>query len=514
MIDLLEGIPGSGKSYEAVVFHVLPALKKGRKVVTNLPLNVEAFAKLDARYPDLLDIRKEPRPILGRWDAEAAGRGESCFVLGDFEQPKAVKVTQKIHGMNVQVTGVLDDENDRVVGEFEGRPSIKAPAGTPLFGHVWDFYDDWRGEGNQGPLYIIDECHVSFPKENVRKGRGTPDNVIQWFKLSRHFGADILLMTQRMNALEPDIAELAQHHIRVMKALFLGKKDEYVRKVFAGYRGGEVQVNIRQYKSQYFHLYQSHTQGSTVIEAAPSDLDTKYVRLKKFNRIFYVVTALACVYAGYKILHKPDNNEHAKAFKAAAHKTPEGHKLLGVAPDGSPISEPYKPPTSQQAMVKSREPEKVSEASQESAKEPEKKDPEPLEGKGVHIVGWALFDKKKLMHSIVLSKDGRTIADIKASDLVQAGYEYQPLAECMAYLSWKGQKRAVTCDAPRVASGTDSKPVVIEDPAARYRAGAQHQSQAMQEEAEYRPPQYQQHATMADISKVGRTARLVDSGRL
>lgn len=119
-----------------------------------------------------------------------------------------------------------------------------------------------------------------------------------------------------------------------------------------------------------------------------------------------------------------------------------------------------------------------------------------------------------MVHSIVLSKDGRTIADIKASYLVQAGYEYQPLAECMAYLIWKGQKRAVTCDAPRVASGTDSKPVVIEDPGAKNRAGAPHQHQAMHEEAEYRAPQYQQHATMADISKVGRTARWVDSGKL
>jgi len=91
MIDLLEGIPGSGKSYEAVVYHVLPALKNGRKVVTNLPLNVDAFAKLDARYRDLLDIRKAPLPVLGRWDAEAANRNENCFVLGEFEAPEEVQ---------------------------------------------------------------------------------------------------------------------------------------------------------------------------------------------------------------------------------------------------------------------------------------------------------------------------------------------------------------------------------------------------------------------------------------
>lgn len=61
MINLLIGAPGGGKSYEAVVYHVLPALAKGRKVVTNLPLVIEQFAALDATYPDLIDLRTESR---------------------------------------------------------------------------------------------------------------------------------------------------------------------------------------------------------------------------------------------------------------------------------------------------------------------------------------------------------------------------------------------------------------------------------------------------------------------
>ncbi|WP_022959306.1 zonular occludens toxin family protein [Spongiibacter tropicus] len=36
MIVFHEGLPGSGKSYEACVFHILPALKAGRRVVTNI----------------------------------------------------------------------------------------------------------------------------------------------------------------------------------------------------------------------------------------------------------------------------------------------------------------------------------------------------------------------------------------------------------------------------------------------------------------------------------------------
>lgn len=43
MINLLVGPPGGGKSYEAVVEHVLKAVMSGRLVVTNLPLNVDQF---------------------------------------------------------------------------------------------------------------------------------------------------------------------------------------------------------------------------------------------------------------------------------------------------------------------------------------------------------------------------------------------------------------------------------------------------------------------------------------
>jgi zona occludens toxin len=46
MINGLSGRPGSGKSYEAVVTHILPALQQGRKIVTNIPLNIEWFVSV------------------------------------------------------------------------------------------------------------------------------------------------------------------------------------------------------------------------------------------------------------------------------------------------------------------------------------------------------------------------------------------------------------------------------------------------------------------------------------
>lgn len=59
MINLMLGQPGGGKSYEATVFHVLPAIMAGRKVITNLPLDLTRWAAL---YPDkvhLIEVRTQ-----------------------------------------------------------------------------------------------------------------------------------------------------------------------------------------------------------------------------------------------------------------------------------------------------------------------------------------------------------------------------------------------------------------------------------------------------------------------
>lgn len=446
MIDLLEGIPGSGKSYEAVVYHVLPALKKGRKVITNLPLNIDAFVKLDARYADLIDIRKAPRPVLGMWDAEAANRGENCFKLGQFLMPE-------------------DEEADLGVGpdrfetfEFEGRPAMHPPAGIKLFGHVWDFYDDWRGPDNIGPLYVIDECHVSFPRENLRKKRFTPDDVIQWFKLHRHYGADVVLMTQRMRALEEDIAGLAQFHIRVHKAHFLGKSDEYIRKVLAGYKGGEVQVNERKYLKQYFPLYKSHTQGGTVIESGVRDLSSTFTKVKRSRNIMFGFSALAVVYAFWANLKPAPKPPHVETFTKAIAQVPPGQTLVDIKPDGTAVhvpsssiaQNPYLLPDAGTPAPAPAQPAKTAM-------------PEPLEGKTVHMVGMMHMPSKGTVYRLSIAQGSRVHFDVNSAELEEAGYAFKVLAHCMAVLTWDGKSRPVTCDAPASNAGTEAKPVVVTD---------------------------------------------------
>ncbi len=48
-ITAYTGLPGSGKSYSAVTFGIMPAIKAGRAIVTNLPLNVDVIL---SEYPE------------------------------------------------------------------------------------------------------------------------------------------------------------------------------------------------------------------------------------------------------------------------------------------------------------------------------------------------------------------------------------------------------------------------------------------------------------------------------
>lgn len=104
MIYGTSGRPRSGKTYEVVTQHIIPALKDGRKIITNIPLNVEWFVD----------------------------------VLGAQVRDLIVLIDGKYH-------------------EFgKARP----------FSTADDFlkYDTWRNDKNQGVYFFIDECHLAMPK--------------------------------------------------------------------------------------------------------------------------------------------------------------------------------------------------------------------------------------------------------------------------------------------------------------------------------------------------------------
>ncbi len=409
MINALEGIPGSGKSYEAVVYHVLPALEKGRKVITNLPLDVERFAAINPDYRALLDVRKFAQPVRGTWDANAANRGELAFVLGD-------------------VTPIQDVE---------------------IFGHVWDFWDEWKGEGGIGPLYVIDECHVCFPAAR-RGGSSTPKDVIQWFKIHRHYGADVLLMTQSFRDIEQSITSLIATLIKVRKADVLGKKNKYIRKVHAGYRGGLVSTDQRDYKAQFFPLYKSHTQGGAVVEAQASDVTPFVAKWRRGTAIFWVFALLFLVYAFW-----PEAEKKPTQFQADLKRVPSGMVLV----EGEGGKPAYRKPLTPDGALPPGEPAPLAPAPPV----------EPYKGKNFHLSGWLQFGGT-LVYMFEVSANGQRIGTTDNVQLAKAGYSYTHLAECAGVLNWHGEDRPVTCDAPRLTQGVESKPIVVSE--ARLAGGA------------------------------------------
>lgn len=99
---LLLGIPGSGKSYEAVAYHIIPALRRGRKVITNLPLNREAINDyLSKDVTELLQTVEPtqicPRPFAQIEDFQTEWRGEGgvgpLYVIDECHFPFPHKAT-------------------------------------------------------------------------------------------------------------------------------------------------------------------------------------------------------------------------------------------------------------------------------------------------------------------------------------------------------------------------------------------------------------------------------------
>lgn len=102
MINLLLGQPGGGKSYEAVAFHIIQAIEQGRKVITNLSVKPDVFAKFFPGSDRLLELRN---PVLGE-----------NGVVRPFSKPE-------------------------------------------------HYGDPWRHpESGAGPLYVVDECHLALPR--------------------------------------------------------------------------------------------------------------------------------------------------------------------------------------------------------------------------------------------------------------------------------------------------------------------------------------------------------------
>jgi zona occludens toxin len=371
MINGLSGRPGAGKSYEAVVTHILPALKQGRKIVTNIPLSTDWFAS----------------------------------VLGEHVRELIVLVDGDFHSYGKQ------------------RP----------FSQANDFlqYQDWRNDNNQGVYFFIDECHLAMPQGSTDK------NLKEYMSMHRHYGHDIMLLTQNFRKVDRDVKDMVQNCYYCTKLSFLGKDESYVVKVADGVSRNIVTTHQRKYDPKYYPAYQSHTKSEGAVkEATTSDV------VKWYNR-WTTRGAAACVALSLLILIgqlSADRPDH----QAEALKKLEQLKTEPQTPQQVSQANPYQPVTSQP------QPQPQQALPSKPEKPPEAK--HPFAGVNLHLSGYhADRDNRGRFNKVyyfALSRNGSMLTEITHVDLQLAGYTVKILNSCVAELSYGDYNAFVLCDTP------------------------------------------------------------------
>lgn len=392
MINLLLGSSGSGKSYEATVYHVLEALKKGRKVITNLPLNVEAFNSIDGTFAELIELRKRSKPKMGNW---IPGTEDKAFELFPESEFKPYPITKRV------------------------------------FSHVWDFYDEWRHPVNgTGALFVIDEAQNCIPNRNC------DIEVIEYTALHRHWFADVFFITQSYGKLDKDIRENVQMVYRFRKKTAWGQPKNYIRKVQDGVRGEVLNTTERTYKPQFFPLYRSHTQADGVGQESNADDIVPIWRHWSFMGAGAMLVILVIMFASGKV-HNPLKPPKPNTEPI---KTIPNEVLASIK---AQVNENR--PTSN---FKSTEDSKNNNVVAEIPKV-DKDGDEPLTTHQLHIAGH-IHSATKDEWLFAVSQNGQSVFTMNLRQLKEAGYSFKPLGDCLAEIQYLQKKRFIACDVPTI----------------------------------------------------------------
>lgn len=203
------GLMGSGKSYEVVENVILPAIRAGRRVVTNV-----ANLQQD-------DIK--------------------AYLVEKFEADLA-----KL-GQIVQVSN--DDIERKDFFPVEVQPGEEAPSSIV----------------QPGDLVVVDECWRWWAA-----GAKIPPHHMTFFRMHRHFvhpdtkvSCDLVLVVQDISDLDRKLKVVVENTYRMSKHKALGLTKRYRVDIYPSYkvRSSPIRSLQRQYNKEIFKLYQSYSQG-------------------------------------------------------------------------------------------------------------------------------------------------------------------------------------------------------------------------------------------------------------
>lgn len=368
MINAITGRPRAGKSYESVIFHILPAACEGRLVVTNIPINKEAVTKFYSQeVADLIIV---------------------------------VKSNFTDYGM-VRPFAVPDDYTKY----------------------------DWKNEKGQGPLFVVDEAHLSI-------GRDAKKEILEYLSLHGHYGHDIIMVTQNPQKLHRDLKDMIEVCHRCIKKSVFGDDTHYIKKTYHGVSGRNedyVREEEREYKTQYFQFYQSHTQSAIAVdEAKPKDANAVMFPRKKLIIGMLVLAVPMSIYFFGKMI-SPTAPKSAKTTETEQPKSSQPVNQSQVALS-APVPQAAKPQA-----------------------EPEIPH-HPFYKVTLHVDGIAFYTLKGREYKeayFVASQNGQSVFTVASADLRMAGYDVAIYGDCLVRLTYnKIYDDWIVCDSPTIAVNT------------------------------------------------------------
>ena len=195
------GEPGSGKTYEVVTEVVLPALREGRRVVSNIRglhyAEMKAYLMVDCAVPE-------------------AKIGELHLV--DVEEP-----------------------------------------GKPEF-----FYTETNPKAvvRPGDLVVLDECWRWFAKGMpINRAMFEFFRMHRQYVNDKGVSCDVVLISQSIQDIDRKVLVVIEKHFRMEKYKTFGSKSRYSVEMFNGYRvsgNARVRLMVRKYNSRFFPFYSSY----------------------------------------------------------------------------------------------------------------------------------------------------------------------------------------------------------------------------------------------------------------
>jgi zona occludens toxin len=395
MINGIYGKPGGGKSYEAVVSHIIPIVTQARrKIVTNLPLNVDQF----------------------------------CLVYGEYCR---------------ELIEVVDGQFHNYGGE---RPFSKKD-------HYIQ-YENWENEKGQKVAFFIDECHLAIPQTGTEKELTEFFSMHRHYGFDIYL---ITQNFRKVNRDVKDMVQNGYRAIKQSFNGQDDKYVLKVHDGCGNTNASVIATHERTYEKKFFAFYQSHTKSDkSVSEASSNDIQIWWKHWSiKASVVFFIFFIFIAIKLFSQYSEKEVPGEAEKALVSKNQAVEPNLAVVDFYPgktevvkNGKKVTTTYKreeskaPPPKELTTREKEYKEMVS----NSAKY------HPFYKLSLSVSGYyddIEYGRHVRIVQFSAAQNGQHVFTISNQDLIRAGYDVKILTDCAIEIKYYDYKEFVTCDSPR-----------------------------------------------------------------